>query len=121
MTKRPRESEKEFTGFVTSVAHAGGWRRQAHFADSRKQIRTKDGRLILVGDNQAKGWPDWVFVHEGRGLILFAELKASDGVLEPEQKEWLNALRLCGLAAYAWWPKDRDEITEVFLRPKKIH
>lgn len=120
MTRRAKgtskETEAEFTKWVRDIAHMAGFHRQYHTSDSRKAVRTKEGRTILIGDRDAKGWIDWIFINDDRGVIVFAELKADGKYPSPEQYECLDALKRCGLQAYWWAPRDRDEIEEVFLR-----
>lgn len=110
------ESESEFTSWVRALALLGGFKRQYHTGDSRKQVRLPDGRLVLVGDKDAKGWLDWVFINEDRGILIIAELKKDGSYATPEQRACISALRACGVAAYCWAPRDRPEIEEVFLR-----
>lgn len=62
----------------------------------------------MVGDTDAKGWPDLVLVHPGIGRILFRELKSDKGNPTPEQTEWLTVLRTSGLDACVWRPGDWD-------------
>lgn len=61
-------SEREWQTEVERLAKRMGWR-SWHFNDSRKQVGNK-----LVGDKDARGWPDLSMAHPRHGLI-FAELK----------------------------------------------
>lgn len=60
------------------------------------------------------GFPDLVLVRPPR--ILFIELKAGKNKLSPEQKEWLELLRACGLPAFCFYPEDWDEIQRLLSR-----
>ena len=57
-----------------------------------------------------RGWPDLVLCRPPR--ILFVELKSDRGRVSPEQRDWLDALRACGLDARVWRPTEHDD--EVF-------
>jgi hypothetical protein len=49
-----------------------------------------------------KGWLDWT-IRGPRG-VLFRELKSQRGRVEPEQREWLDALAADGADADVWRP-----------------
>lgn len=51
-----------------------------------------------------RGFPDLVLLRPPR--LMFVELKSNKGKLRPEQEEWLDNLRACGIEAYVWRPKD---------------
>ena len=51
-----------------------------------------------------KGWPDWTI--RGPHGVLFRELKSQRGRVEPEQREWLDALTAAGADAGVWRPED---------------
>ena len=51
-----------------------------------------------------KGWPDWA-IRGPRG-VLFRELKSQRGRVEPEQREWLDALAASGADVDVWRPAD---------------
>lgn len=100
-------SERDLQSAVIGLARRLGWR-VMHLHDSRRQV--SGGRVI--GDKDAKGWPDLTLVHPGRGRILFRELKSAKGRLTPEQTSWLDTLQACGLDAAVWRPADwPDRIT----------
>lgn len=89
MTNPTDPTEAEFQAAVIELAERTGWK-VAHFADSRKQIRGRDGELRLVGDEQAKGYPDLTMV-KGRRL-MFVELKRDGQHPTETQMVWLSAL-----------------------------
>lgn len=71
----------------------------AHF----RPARTKAGwRTAVAGDG--KGFPDLVLV--GPGGVLYRELKAEAGRLEPAQKRWRDALQAAGADWAVWRPSD---------------
>lgn len=126
------QSEKAFEAAVVEYAEHQGWK-TAHFNDSRREVVNKrTGERQLVGDKDAKGFPDRVFARNGR--IVIAELKAEKGRLSREQKDWLAALgspdgeddmallslRVRGTWPRAWvccWkPSDWPEIQRVLAR-----
>jgi VRR-NUC domain len=49
-----------------------------------------------------KGFPDLLLV---RDRVIVAEVKGDSDRLRPEQREWLSAFRLAGVAAYVWTPE----------------
>lgn len=82
-------TEKELGDTLRDACRHIGWR-CAHF----RAARTAHGwRTAVSGDGQ--GFPDWVLVHPYGG-ILFVELKAAGGRLEPAQKDWGEALIRAG-------------------------
>ncbi len=53
-----------------------------------------------------RGFPDLVLIRPPK--LIFAELKSNKGKMRPEQEDWLNNLRACGLPAYIWRPSDEQ-------------
>jgi hypothetical protein len=122
------QSERQFERAVIELARAYGWK-TAHFNDSRREVVNKrTGERKLVGDRDAKGFPDVVFARLGR--IVIVELKAEKGRLSNEQSEWLVALggepdgsiskleQLLGgsdvrMRIRVWRPSDWPEIEQV--------
>ena len=80
-------SEKQFQEHVIALAHRLGWL-VYHPFDSRRSVA---------------GFPDLVLVRE---RTLFRELKSATGVVSPDQKVWLQALRSGGSDAAVWKPAD---------------
>ena len=101
----PQVSERLFQEGVVELARLCGWKGW-HFSDSRRQV----GSGALVGDADAAGWVDWVFV---RGKVaLFRELKSDAGRVTKDQEACLTALTGAGLDVEVWRPKDWDRIVE---------
>lgn len=90
-------TEKEFQRSVDELAKALGFELRYHTFDSRRS---------------AKGFPDLVLVSTDRARVVLLELKSEIGKLTFEQRFWLEALTLCGLEAYAVWPRDFDAIVK---------
>lgn len=94
-------SEKEWMGYVTSLAAIRGWD-SYHTFDSR---------------HSPAGFPDCVFVRGGR--LVFAELKSEKGKATVTQQRWLDQLSNIAAAAggavevYLWRPSDRDQVEAV--------
>lgn len=92
-------TEKGFQSQILDLARLCGWR-VYHTHDSRRS---------------APGFPDLVMVRPP--VVLFAELKSESGVVRPEQREWLGALRGCeDVKAKLWRPSSWPEIEEVLTR-----
>jgi hypothetical protein len=103
-TSAYRQPERSFQDAVTAYMRLTGWR-FAHF----RAARTIHGwRTPLTGDS---GHPDIVAVRRDR--LVYAELKSETGRAQPEQLEWLAALRVAGAECYLWRPADWDEIEDV--------
>lgn len=84
----PAMPEKQWEAQVVGLARFYGWTGW-HHADSRRQI-IRRGVPQWIGDPDARGFPDWVFV---RGVeLLFVELKGERTRVAPEQDAALDAL-----------------------------
>jgi hypothetical protein len=71
---------------------------------------------VHVGDRDAAGWPDWVFVRDEDMVIV--ELKAEKGRLSLAQKIWLAELECvaavsAGVRVFVWRPSSWPEIERV--------
>ena len=86
-----------------------GWR----VAHARRVFDAKRKRwhTALAGD---QGFPDLVLVRGER--VVFAELKAGTGRLEPDQAAWLEALELAGVEAYVWRDEDAQAVLDTLNR-----
>ena len=99
--------EHSFQICVLEVARLAGWR-SLHIRPARRA----DGswRTPIGGDG--KGWPDLTLVRPPR--LAFCELKTEHGKLRPEQRDWLDVLRLLPqVEVYLWTPADWDSLVEV--------
>lgn len=90
-------TEKAWQGQVLDLARQHGWAAW-HFHDSRRQVE-RDGQRFLVGDNDAKGFPDLVLAHPRWG-VAFVELKTdkTDSKVRDDQLVALRAIA-AGIAA----------------------
>lgn len=90
--------------FMRQMMGAGrqmGWT-VVHWSDSRRSVgRDALGRDILVGDLDAKGFPDCVFARE---VVLFVEFKAAPEWLDPDQRRWREVLLAAGQSHQVWRP-----------------
>jgi hypothetical protein len=89
-------NETEWQKQVLKTAHTLGWQ-SMHIG------RTGKHQAVGAKGTLGTGWPDLVLVKGGR--IIFAELKAVDGVLTQEQKAVLLTLSNVG-EAVCWRPAD---------------
>jgi hypothetical protein len=87
-------SEFEFQKLVEELATRLNWL-CFHDNDSRR--------------NNA-GFPDCVFAHPTRAVVIYAELKTERGRLSHAQTVWRDALVLSGARWYLWRPSDYDEV-----------
>lgn len=94
-------SEAQWQSSVEHAARLFGW----------SLYHTRDSR------GSERGFPDIVAIRGQR--LLFAELKVGAARLRPEQRHWLELLRLIGrpVEIYVWrFPHDWDTVIET-LRP----
>ena len=103
MTDAWRETEADWQRTVTELATRLGWR----VMHVRRTIGK--GRRWTTGTSVV-GWPDLTLWHEQRQLLVFAELKADDGKVTPEQEEVLGSLLRAGQQAHVWRPRDFDDV-----------
>jgi VRR-NUC domain len=100
--------EAEFQSAIMEMARLSGWT-VFHHHDSRREVN-RNGARVLVGDRDAKGYPDLTLVHARRRLVIWREIKTERGRLSIAQREWLDVLIAAGFDAKVWRPKDRVEI-----------
>ena len=76
---------------------------------------TADGRSAgeMVGDSDAKGWPDLTLI---RDRILYREVKTEKGRVTKSQDRMIVSLLAAGGDAKVWRPSDWDEIQEVLSK-----
>lgn len=98
-------TEREFQREVINHLKAAGWR-VAHFGNTVKFVPNKGGGYKVIGDPDAKGFPDIIAVKGGR--IIALELKGEKTRIQPEQALWIADLRAAGVEAYIWRPDDFD-------------
>jgi VRR-NUC domain len=92
MTGRLAISERDFQSQVLDLATLHGWR---HFH-----------ALNMRGSDA--GWPDLVLCRPPELLVV--ELKSETGRLGEIQREWLDALRACGVETALWRPGDFENV-----------
>jgi len=107
-------SEKDFQRQITDLAEMYGWEWR-HFKDSRKAV-VRGGKTFLVGDDDAKGWPDLVLVRPPELVII--EVKKELGKTSPEQDHWLDLLSGCGVDTFVARPSTFDEIRVRLTAPR---
>jgi hypothetical protein len=109
--------EADFHRAVVELARLLGWE-VFHVQDSRREVRRR-GVSLLVGDEMARGWPDLVLAHPRWRALAVRELKTDQGRLTPAQRRWLTVLRLCGLDADVWRPRDWRQIERFLQHPHR--
>jgi hypothetical protein len=108
------KNEREFHSLFVKMARERGWH-VAQFRPARTQVGGETQWRTPVGAD-GKGYPDFTLVRE---RIFWAELKGERGSLSPEQKVWIDKLRLAGAEVYVWKPRHMEEIIET-LRPPTV-
>lgn len=108
-------TERDFQRMLIDVVRTvGGMVYHAH--DSRREVM-REGRRQLVGDADAKGYPDLTIVTRHHRAI-WAELKSATGRLTDSQRTWLRALpKHC---AYLWRPDDLDAAVRIIQSGHRI-
>lgn len=101
-----RMTEDALDRFALDAAKTGGWDLAYHTHRSQYS---------------PAGFPDRVFIHTERGLVVVAELKGYDargrlGLPSPEQLDWLAGWRAAGVPAFLWVPDDTGLIADVLMR-----
>jgi len=98
----PSISEAEFTTQVVKLAQLYGW----CVCHIRPAKTGRGWRTAIQGD---PGLPDIIAARGG--IVVGAELKVGKGKATPAQIRWLKEW---GLNGYLWWPRDWDQIEDVF-------
>lgn len=114
---RNQMSEVDFTESLMAEAEAEGWR-VYHIPDWMWKVAF--GAWKAWGPRRGrtwprKGFPDLVLLRPPE--ILFVEVKAAGGRVEPPQRLWLDELAECGLETAVWKPKDLGVARERLKRP----
>lgn len=109
--------EAPFQTEVIRLARMLGWR-VMHVNDSRREVRLR-GVSYLVGDEDAKGWPDLTLAHPRWHRLAVWELKSNTGRVTPDQKRWLETLAACGVDARVVRPRDWDDLIVPFLTKRR--
>lgn len=107
-------TEKEFQRAVLQRARDLGWK-TAHFGNTVRIVRRRDGSTATIPDRDAAGFPDLVLVRTKDKRLVFAELKARTGRMTDAQYEWLNELKAVGAEIYLWrehhdWPLNIERV-----------
>lgn len=108
-----RQPEKDFQATVLQLAALMGWRHWHDAATNAPRRCWSCGRGTQMPRNPS-GLPDLILIRADR--LIWAELKAQDGVTSPEQRDWIAALRAAGQQVYVWRPADWPEIEKVLAR-----
>ena len=106
-----KQSERDFQAQLIKVVEMlGGLAYHAH--DSRREVK-RNGERVLVGDADAKGYPDLTIVlKDGASRrVLWAELKA--GKKQPTDSQWIWLRGLPDHQAYLWRPDDWDDAVRI--------
>jgi hypothetical protein len=109
-----RLTEQAFQRQVCDLAELHGWA-WVHAARVTVQRPRRGLPPITYTETPLKGplgrgWPDLTLVRE---RVVYAELKADDGRMSPEQVEVRERLRDADAEWYCWRPRDWSEIVAV--------
>jgi hypothetical protein len=94
---QPPLKGRELQAAIVDLARRLGWR----VAHTPPVETTRGWRTPTLG-REGKGFPDLLLV---RDRVIVAEVKGTDR-LTAEQKKWLTAFRMAGIAAHVWTPKE---------------
>ena len=94
---RERLAGRDLQKGIIERARRAGWI-VAHFT----AVRTEYGWRVPVAAD-GKGFPDLVLV---RDRLIAVEVKGDGDSLRPDQRRWLAAMRLAGVEAHVWTPRD---------------
>jgi len=94
--------EKDFQAQIIELAGLAGWRLIYHTHDSRRSTA---------------GFPDLVMMRPPEILVL--EVKREKGRLTPEQGEWIDGFRACGIEAHVVRPSEWERLVARLRRPAK--
>jgi hypothetical protein len=97
-------SEKVLQNRVVDRAKRRGWR-VMHVG---KAVPAFDeaGKPVWI-TSAAPGWPDLFLLHAGQAPYRLAiELKRENGVVSPEQMDYLDLMNRCGIPAIVVRPSD---------------
>ena len=108
--------EKQLQAELMALAKEWGWK-VSHFHDSRRMVK-RNGKSFLVGDKDAKGFPDLVLARPPE--ILFVELKRETEDPTPEQVEWLALLDGCGLTTMVIRPSNRETLERKLMTRRPL-
>lgn len=133
MTRAQAVLERDFAGWLTACATRLGWR----WWHVPAPMRAASGGRGWVGAREARGLPDYVFMHEDPPRLLFVETKGDRGELTDEQREFLALAHAIGVrcrdplepdgrgqtaqvvAAVCWRPGD-EAVAESTLRSRVL-
>ncbi len=107
-------SEKVLQDRVFARAKRKGWK-VAH-AGRGIAAFDREGKPIFV-TAMARGWPDAFMLNPRHDPpVLVIEFKRQDGVVEPDQLEWLAMMNECGIPAVVIRPEQlRDGTVKAIL------
>lgn len=121
LTERQRQdravTERSLMEAFMKAARMMGWK-VMHVSDSRRMVN-RGGKMVLVGDAECKGWPDLFLAHKATGRIMAVEVKVEDpnrGKVTPEQADWLDVLRACGVETLVLRPSGLDRAVAMLRR-----
>lgn len=98
--------EKDFGKSVESIFTTFGWTWKH---DLPAVMQSGKWATPLAGK---RGFPDYIAVRGER--IVCAELKNEKGRLRPDQRQWIEILKMTGkVEVYVWRPSDWKDLIEI--------
>lgn len=101
-------SETTWQAHVVGFARDYGWK-VFHDQATNTRRRCVACGAVRRGPRNQKGFLDLLLIRGSR--LIVAELKSEDGVVSPDQEEWLAAWRgVPGAEVFVWRPSDRERV-----------
>lgn len=106
-------TETKLRRWVIREAYDRGWYVSFHDTKAPTHYINKKGQVRRRREMIGKGYPDLFLLHVEQRRTVWAELKAEDKDLSPDQEIWRDKFLAAGKEWYLWRPSDMDAIKEI--------